>query len=138
MKKHLTLLSYLLIFSLTFFACKKDTTSLKARLLGRWQLTRLDVSGYTGADSTKNGSTRYNTVDAYIDFKSNEDDQVEIGLPQKGASIGTYSTLLGNELNMSLSDGLNYCTVDNITQNDLKFTAKVYKTAVVKVYYLKR
>lgn len=137
MKKQITLLSMLILFTATIFSCKKDTNTLKAQMMGKWTLSKIVVSGYTGVDAvTKNGTFTYGTTSDYMDFKSNEDDQVELSV-SGNRTIGTY-VITGELFNMSFPDGDSYCTVNSLTTKQFQFTAKIDKTNIVKVYYLTR
>ncbi len=134
MKKQITIIGLLLIATTALFSCKKDETSLKARIMGKWTVNKIEVSGNT--NTSLNGTFNY-TRDDYMDFKSNNDDQVELGLTNQ-RTIGTYSTSLGNEFWMVFPEGTSYCTVANITGTQFQFTAKIDKTNIVKTYYLTR
>ncbi len=134
MKKQITIIGLLLIATTALFSCKKDETSLKARIMGKWTVNKIEVSGNT--NTSFNGTFNY-TRDDYMDFKSNNDDQVELGLTNQ-RTIGTYSTSLGNEFWMVFPEGTSYCTVANITGTQFQFTAKIDKTNIVKTYYLTR
>ena len=134
MKKQFTIIGLLLIATTALFSCKKDETSLKARIMGKWTVNKIEVSGNT--NTSLNGTFNY-TRDDYMDFKSNNDDQVELGLTNQ-RTIGTYSTSLGNEFWMVFPEGTSYCTVANITGTQFQFTAKIDKTNIVKTYYLTR
>jgi len=134
MKKQITIIGLLFIATTALFSCKKDETSLKARIMGKWTVNKIEVSGNT--NTSLNGTFNY-TRDDYMDFKSNNDDQVELGLTNQ-RTIGTYSTSLGNEFWMVFPEGTSYCTVANITGTQFQFTAKIDKTNIVKTYYLTR
>lgn len=137
MKKHFTMLSLFVLLSTAFVACKKDTTSLKARMFGKWTVNKIVVTGYTGSDALlKNGTFTY-TANDYIDFKGNDDDQVELSLTNQ-RSIGTYSANIDDSFGLVFSEGISYCTTNNLTSTQFQFTAKLNGTNVVKVYYLTR
>lgn len=147
-KLNLTMNRQITIFSLFFFiastliSCKKDTTSLKAQMMGKWTLNKIVTSGYTAEETLKdpkkmNGTVNYGTSSDYIDFKSNNDDQVELSL-SGNRTIGTYVIIYSDQFSMDINDGLNYCKVTSITANKLEFTAKIDKTNVTKVYSLSR
>ena len=135
MKRQITILSLLMLLTSTIISCKKDTTSLKAQMMGRWTLNRIVTTGY--ADETLNGDVNYGKITDYIDYKSNNDDQVEISL-SGNRTIGTYVIIYSDQFSMDINDGLNYCKINSITANKLEFTAKIDKTNVTKVYYLTR
>ncbi|TCD10264.1 hypothetical protein EZ449_10605 [Pedobacter frigidisoli] len=138
MKRQITFLSLLLLFTSTIISCKKDTTSLKARMMGKWSLSKIVVSGYTGTDAvTKNGTFNYGTSADYVDFKANNDDQVEISL-SGNRTIGTYIIVYEDQFTMDLNDGVNYANVNSLTTNQFQFTSKIDKTNIVKIYYLTR
>ncbi|WP_231425080.1 MULTISPECIES: hypothetical protein [Pedobacter] len=148
MKKQITLLSLLLVFTAVLFSCKKDDSSVKARVTGRWSVTKIDVSGYTTADTQSDPSKVNGTITGlsgdYMDFKADNDDQVELSIKGNrtiGTYIGTYAKI-GQDavetINMSFAEGNFYCIVDVLTSNKLQITAKLDKTNVVKVFYLTR
>lgn len=134
MKKQITIIGLLFIATTALLSCKKDTTSLKARIMGKWTVNRIEVSGNT--KQSLNGTFNY-TKDDYMDFKSNNDDQVELSLTNQ-RTIGTYTTSLGDEFSMIFPEGDSYCTVANITGTQFQFTAKIDKTNIVKTYFLTR
>lgn len=135
MKRQITILSLFLLIASTIISCKKDDTSLKAQMLGRWTLNRIVTTGYT--DDKLNGDVTYGKTNDYIDYKSNNDDQVEISL-SGNRTIGEYVIIYSDQFSMNINDGLNYCKINSITANKLEFTAKIDKTNVTKVYYLTR
>jgi len=142
MKRQITILSLLLLVTSTIISCKKDDTSLKAQMLGRWTLNRIVTTGYTAEDTLKdpkkvNGDFKYGTTSDYIDYKSNNDDQVELSL-SGNRTIGTYVIIYSDQFSMDINDGLNYCKINSISAGQLQFTAKIDKTNVTKVYYLTR
>lgn len=108
--------------------------------MGKWSISKIEVSGYTVADLAGDPKKVNGTITGlsgdYMDFKSNNDDQVELNI-QGDRSIGTYIST-GEAFNMSFSEGDFYCTVNNLTEKQFQFTAKLDKTNVVKVYYLTR
>jgi len=134
MKKQFTMFCLFLLVATAMFSCKKDETSLKARIIGKWTVNKIEVSGNTNA--TLNGTFNY-TINDYMDFKPNDDDQVELSLNNQ-RTIGTYTGSLGNDFTMSFPEGISYCTTSVLTGNQLQFTAKIDKTNIVKVYYLTR
>ncbi|KQS41853.1 hypothetical protein [Pedobacter sp. Leaf194] len=134
MKKRITLLSLFFLATATLFSCKKDETSLKARMIGKWTVNKIEVSG--NSNQTLNGTFNY-TANDYLDFKSNEDDQVELSLTNQ-RTIGNYTVSLGNDFGMIFPEGTSYCTVSTISGTQLQFTAKIDKTNIVKKYYLTR
>ncbi|WP_157255386.1 hypothetical protein [Pedobacter sp. Leaf216] len=135
MKRQITILSLLLLVASSIISCKKDDTSLKAQMLGRWTLNKIVTTGYT--DDKLNGAVTYGKTTDYIDFKSNNDDQVEISL-SGNRTIGEYVIIYSDQFSMSINDGLNYCKINSINANKLEFTAKIDKTNVTKVYSLSR
>jgi len=134
MKKQITFLSLFVLVTASLISCKKDTTSLKARIVGKWIVNKIEVSGNTS--SSANGTFNYTNSD-YIDFKSNDDDQVELGLTNQ-RTIGTYETTLDSQFSMVFPEGASYCTVNSLSDTNFQFTAKIDKTNIVKVYYLSR
>lgn len=111
-------------------------------MMGKWTLNKIVTSGYTAEETLKdpkkvNGTVNYGTTSDYIDYKSNNDDQVELSL-SGNRTIGEYSIIYSDQFTMSINDGLNYCKINSISANKLEFTAKIDKTNVTKVYYLTR
>ncbi|MCX2575774.1 lipocalin family protein [Pedobacter sandarakinus] len=141
MKRQITFLGLLMMFTITFIGCKKDETSLKARMLGKWMLVKIETSGYTTAetvaDPTKvNGTAVYGTSADYVDFKPNNDDQVELSL-RGNRTIGTYLITFEDQFTMDLNDGQNYAVVNSITPTQFQFTSTI-DNRIKKVYYLKK
>jgi hypothetical protein len=134
MKKQFTMLCLLVLTTITISSCKKDTESVKARIIGKWTVNKIEVSG--NMDETLNGTFSY-TLNDYLDFKSNDDDQVELSLKNQ-RTIGSYITSLGSEFNMVFPEGTSYCTINTLNASQLQFIAKIDKTNIVKVYYLSR
>ena len=141
MKRQITILSLLVVVASIFFSCKKDETSVKARITGKWTVSKMEVTGYTAADfagdpNKINGNLTHGATSDYMDFKSDDDDQVELSL-KGNRTIGNYITV-GDNFTMTFPEGIFYCTVNTFTTQNLQFTAKLDKTNVVKVFYLKR
>jgi len=134
MKKQITVLSLLFLATTALISCKKDETSVKARIFGKWTVNKIEVSGNT--NEMLNGTTNY-TINDYIDFKSNDDDQVEISLVNQ-RTIGTYTATLDNNFSMIFPEGTSYCTILTLSGTQLQFRAKLDKTNITKVYYLTR
>jgi len=134
MKRQITFLSLFFLAIATLISCKKDETSLKARIMGKWTVNKIEVTGNT--NESLNGTFNY-TINDYMDFKSNEDDQVELSLTNQ-RTIGTYTASLGNDFGMVFPEGTSYCTASVLTGTQLQFTAKIDKTNIVKKYYLTR
>ncbi|MCZ4242493.1 hypothetical protein [Pedobacter punctiformis] len=137
MKRQITIVTLLLLVTATIFSCKKDTESVKARIMGKWTVNKIVVSGYTGESIIKNGTFTYGASTDYMDFKSNNDDVLELSL--KGTkTIGDYTGTM-DAFNIYLpEEGISYCTINVLKDKELQFTAKLDKTNVVKVYYLTR
>lgn len=134
MKKQITSLSLFFLAIIALISCKKDDTSLKARITGKWTVTKIEVSGNT--NESLNGTFTY-SINDYLDFKSDDDDQVELSLSNQ-RTIGNYITSLGNDFSMVFPEGTSYCTASVLTGTQLQFTAKIDKTNIVKKYYLTR
>jgi len=134
MKKQITSISLFFLAIITLISCKKDDSSLKARIMGKWTVTKIEVSGNT--NESLNGTFTY-SINDYLDFKSNDDDQVELGLSNQ-RTIGNYITSLGNDFSMVFPEGTSYCTASVLTGTQFQFTAKIDKTNIVKKYYLTR
>jgi hypothetical protein len=140
MKRQITLLGLIIVFTSVLFSCKKDDESVKARITGRWSIAKIEVSGYTAADALADPSKVNGTITGlsgdYMDFKADNDDQVEQSI-KGNRTIGNY-VIVDNKLNISFAEGNYYGTVTALTTNQLQFTAKLDKTNVVKIYSLTR
>ncbi|GGI26993.1 hypothetical protein [Pedobacter mendelii] len=134
MKRQIATLCLILISTIILFSCKKDNTSVKARITGKWTVNKIEVSG--NSNESLNGTFNY-TINDYMDFKANNDDQVELGLNNQ-RTIGSYIISLGTEFQLVFPEGTYYCTVATLSGSQLQFTAKMDKTNVSKVFYLTR
>ncbi|RNL55382.1 hypothetical protein [Pedobacter jejuensis] len=134
MKRQITTLCLILISSIILFSCKKDNTSVKARITGKWTVNKIEVSG--NSNESLNGTFNY-TINDYMDFKANNDDQVELGLSNQ-RTIGSYIISLGSEFQLVFPEGTYYCTVSTLSGSQFQFTAKMDKTNISKVFYLTR
>ena len=117
--------------------CKKEVgenRSLKKKMLGKWQLEKLEITT-AGADPV----ITVGTATDYVDFKDNEDDQIEMNVGTTH-SLGTYATLADNTFNVSISGKLLQCVVNSITDNKLEFTGTRDKSnpTVTEKYTLTR
>ena len=133
MKAKITSLCLFILTAISLVSCKKDDQSVKARIMGKWNVNKVEVTGYTGTEVSKNGT--FGVTGDYMDFKSNNDDQVELRLTnpitsQSNTNIGTYIGT-GDGFNMVFAaDGSSYCTINTLTDNKLTFTAKIDKPAL--------
>lgn len=125
MKKQNTLIILLLTIATSFVACKKDTTSLKSQLVGRWTVTKIE-----GADAAKQTSN-----DSFT-FTSNNDDQVERTLGGD-TKVGSY-IVVANAFNMTFSEANYYCTNVILDGSKLQFDSKNDRDNKVSTYYLTR
>ena len=125
MKQKNTLTVLLLIFATSFAACKKDATSLKSQLIGKWNVTKI-----IGPDLIKV------TSNDYFSFSSNNDDQLERSINGE-TRVGSY-IVVANTFNMSFSEANYYCTNVVINATTLQFDAKNDKTNKTSTYYLTR
>jgi hypothetical protein len=142
MKTKLFTVAALLLTIVFISSCKKeDTDSFRSKITGRWQISKIETKTY-GADGTTVVSTRtipYSTAD-YIDFKNNENDELEINLGSGNRVIGNYVVLFGQSFNISLSNKLLYCDTDNLSETSFQFTGTVDQSnpKVTETYYLQR
>jgi hypothetical protein len=141
MKAKITSLCLFILTAISVVSCKKDDESVKARIIGKWNVNKVEVTGYTGTETTKNGT--FGVTGDYMDFKANNDDQVELRLTnpitsQSNTNIGTYIGTQDGFNMVFAADGSSYCTINTLTDTKLTFTAKIDKTNVVKVYTLSR
>lgn len=130
MKRKLSLGFVLLLIVASISACKKQdeaTKPLKEKMIGRWQVTKIETDGmavdYTPSD--------------YIDFKSNNEDEVEFNL-EGDRYLGNYVVMIGDVFHIVLSNKTLICKSDNISASEFKFTGKVEGTGATETYYLRR
>jgi len=141
MKKRLLLAGTILFFVTGFTACKKQddaTKPLRTKMLGKWQVNKIDVTTYASSGTPTTVSTSYSSGD-YIDFKDNENDDFEMGLGSN-RSVGTYSSTIGDRLFLDFSSKDLECNVSTITDNQFQFTGTVVGSSpkVTETYYLSR
>ena len=142
MKTKLLAIIALFLASALFTACKKeDSDTFKAKISGRWKVNKIekktyDANGTTVATTVTNS---YTDTD-YIDFKNNENDELEINLGSGNRVMGNYVVIMGQQFNISLSDKLLYCNTDLLNETTFQFTGSVDKSSpkVTETYYLKR
>ncbi|WP_432714685.1 hypothetical protein [Pedobacter sp.] len=142
MKTKLFAIVALFLTIATVSSCKKeDTDTLKAKIAGRWQVNKVERKTYdaNGSAVVSTITTPYTTTD-YIDFKNNENDELEINLGSGNRVMGNYVVLMGNDFNISLSNKLLYCTTDVLNENTFQFTGTVDQSSpkVTETYYLQR
>ncbi|MEJ7560828.1 MAG: hypothetical protein WKF66_21130 [Pedobacter sp.] len=122
---------------LIFASCKKqddETKSLKSKMVGKWQLAKVETTVAGSATTTVNGGSN-----DYVEFKSGEDDIVEINLAPSLQS-GTYSVTVGNTFYMSIGAKLHAGAPTLINDNKFEFTATEEKSTpnTVRKYFLVR
>lgn len=142
MKRKLFAVAALLVIIASIAACKKeDTNTFKAKISGRWQVTKVERKTYdsSGATVVSTVTTPYTTSD-YMDFKNNENDEVELNLGTGNRIVGNYVIMMGSSFNISLSSKLLYCSSDNLSDTAFQFTGTVDKSSpkVTETYYLTR
>lgn len=139
--KLLALTAFLLVIAFIPGCKKEDSDTLKAKMTGRWQVSKVERKVYE-ADGTTVASTTsvpYTPAD-YMDFKNNENDELELNLGSGNRIVGNYIVLLGNDFNISLSDKLLYCNTEVLDDNTFQFTGTVDKSSpkVTETYFLQR
>ena len=122
---------------LIFASCKKQdeaTKPLKSKIVGKWAITKVETTLAGTAPTTINGASN-----DYVDFKSGEDDIVEINLSPSLQS-GTYSVTVSNNFFMTIGGKLYACNPSVITDDKLEFAATEQDAtpSVVKKYFLTR
>lgn len=137
MKKQLLFAVTILIFAVSFTACKKQneaTKPLRTKIIGKWQVNKIEVATVGSATV----STSYVASD-YIDFKDNTNDDFELGLGTN-RSVGRYSSRIDNVLYLDFSAKDLECTITTITGNQFQFTGTVVGSnpKVTETYYLSR
>ncbi|MET3114795.1 uncharacterized lipoprotein YehR (DUF1307 family) [Pedobacter sp. CG_S7] len=142
MKTKLLAIVALFLAVALFSACKKeDSDTFKVKISGRWKVNKIEKKTYdaNGTTVASSSTTPYTDTD-YIDFKNNENDELEINLGSGNRVMGNYVVLMGQSFNISLSDKLLYCNADMLNETTFQFTATVDKSSpkVTETYYLKR
>ncbi|RZL18569.1 MAG: hypothetical protein EOO96_27005 [Pedobacter sp.] len=137
MRKQLLIAGTILLFVASFAACKKETDAtkpLRSKILGKWQVNKIDVTTAGSATIT----TNYTSSD-YMDFKDNSNDDFELGL---GANrqVGRFSSSIDNSLFLDFSSKDLDCDVTTISDNQLQFTGTVVGSnpKITETYYLSR
>lgn len=136
MKRKLILGTLLLLITVGFSACEKDSTEANSErkyILGRWTVNKVDVT--TSGVTT---STNYTSSD-FIEFKDNDADELVVKLGTDQTS-GTYIILDNDKFNVTMGSKLLYCVTDNITETSFQFTGTTTQsgTEVKETYYLTR
>jgi hypothetical protein len=141
MKTKLFTVAALLLTVVFISSCKKeDTDSLRSKIAGRWQINKIETKTYAANGTiTSTKTVGYTTAD-YMDFKNNENDELEINLGAGNRVMGNYVVLFGQSFNISLSNKLLYCDTDNLTETTFQFTGTVDQAnpKVTETYYLQR
>ena len=142
MKSNLLRISAFICLLTLFSACKKEASdAYQSNMTGRWQIERIETRTYdaSGTSVVSSASIPYQPTD-YIDFKNNENDELEMNLGQGNRVMGNYVVLMGGVFNISLSNKLLYCNTENLTENSFTFTGTVDKSnpKVTETYYLVR
>jgi len=141
MKKRLLVAGTILLFIAGFSACKKQdeaTKPLRAKMVGKWQVNKIDVTTAITNGETTTVTTNYGATD-YLDFKDNESDDFELSLGSN-RSVGTYNSRVGDVFYMDFSSKDLDCKVNAVTQNQFQFTGTVVGSnpKVTETYYLSR
>jgi hypothetical protein len=128
---------FLSVILLLITSCKKQddaTRPLKTKMVGKWQISKVETTISGATPTTVNGGGN-----DYVDFKSGEDDIVEINLAPSLQS-GTYSVTVGNTFFISMGGKLYQCAPTVIEDNKFEFNAAEEKSSpsVVKKYFLTR
>lgn len=139
MKRKITSIAALFLVIVTLISCKKeDTSSLKFKIAGRWQLNKVEttLSGPSGSTSTI--TTNYSSAD-YFDFKKNDEDEVEIKMGST-STVGNYLVLMGDSFNLSYNGELLRCDVKVLNETTLQFTGTQDGSTpnITKTFYLVR
>lgn len=137
MKKRLLFIGTIVLFVAIFTACKKETDAtkpLRSKILGKWQVTKIDVTTAGSATIT----TNYAASD-YMDFKDNSNDDFELGLGTN-RQVGRYASSIDNSLYLDFSAKDVDCKVTTVTDNQLQFTGTVVGSnpKITETYYLSR
>lgn len=140
MKRKLTSAALFLLMVTGLGACKKqDSGTVQAKITGRWIVNKIEVKTYdANGAATGTTSTSYTSSD-YIDFKTNETNDVEMSLT--GVKLtGSYTTFLNGAFNINFTTKLLTCNTDVITDNTFQFTGAVNNSnpKTTETYYLSR
>ena len=141
MKKQFLLVGTIFLFIVSFLACKKqdeDTKPLRSKMLGKWQVNKIEVTTAVAGGTSSTVSTTYSPAD-YIDFKDNEADDFELGLGNN-RMVGSFKTTIDDIFFLDFSSKDLDCKVSTITDNQFQFTGTVVGSSpkVTETYYLSR
>lgn len=139
MKRKLVLAGIMLFLATGFSACKKQneaTEPLRAKMLGKWQVNKIDVTTNNGGTPTT-VTTTYTSSD-YIDFKDNESDDFELSLGANNRTLGTYQIRINDTFFLDLPNKDLECTTTVIGDHEFRFTGTVVGTKNTETYYLSR
>jgi hypothetical protein len=141
MKRSLLFASTILLFVISFTACKKDdesTKPLRTKIIGKWKVDKVDVTTYSNVEAPVIVSTNYGAAD-YIDFKDNTSDDVELGLGSS-RQVGTFAVYLEDSFFIDFSSKDLSCVINVLNDNKLQFTGTVVgaNPKVTETYYLSR
>ncbi|WEK18646.1 MAG: hypothetical protein P0Y49_17805 [Candidatus Pedobacter colombiensis] len=135
MKKQITFAIGLLLIFASLTSCKKnETATLKGKIVGRWQVAKIEttVSGLA--------TVTYTGVAAdYFDFRNNDANEVVVAF--NGTTYtGIYYVLINDHLNITYNGKTRSAQVTTITANKLEFTASVDGASpqTTEKYYLTR
>ncbi|WP_432709419.1 hypothetical protein [Pedobacter sp.] len=142
MKSNLFRMSAFLCLITLFSACEKETSDeYQSDMTGRWQVERIETRVYdaSGTSVVSSASIPFQPTD-YIDFKNNENDELEMNLGQGNRVAGNYVVLMGGTFNISLSNKLLFCNTESLTEKSFIFTGTVDNSnpKVTETYYLVR
>jgi len=132
--KSFILLSMMFLF---ITSCKKQddaTKPLKTKMVGKWAVTKVETTVSGSPTTTVNGGSN-----DYVDFKSGDDDIVEINVSSSLQS-GTYSVAVGDIFFITIGGKLYNCSPTLINDNKFEFTAAEDKStpSLVRKYFLTR
>jgi hypothetical protein len=142
MRRKLILSAIMLLMIAGFSSCEKDSKEAspsRKYMLGRWQVTKVDVNSYSSSGTLLQTNTINYTNTDFIDFKDNDDDEVDVKLGTN-QSNGTYVILDGGKFNISLPSKLLYCTTTSISETSFQFTGTADQSGIktTETYYLTR
>lgn len=142
MKQKLVLAGMMLFMVAGFSACKKQnkaTEPLRTKMLGKWQVNKVDVTTYSTAGTPSTVSTSYTTSD-YMDFKDTESDDVELSLGTNNRMLGFYKVRINDTFFLDFSQKDLECTTTVIGDKEFRFTGTVVGSnpKVTETYYLSR
>lgn len=133
MKKQHLFLGALSMLLFMLVSCKKEpSANIKSDMFGVWKVTKIETKVGSEPVSTVNY-----TVNDYIDFKKNNDDQVEMHL-DGSTKVGSFLVLINSQFTMQFAATHETCNILKLTEKNFEFSSKLEGSNITKTYYLYR